>query len=786
MAAIFVAMFVVLYAVYYTSMQKLIVEREQQNMTSQVKLAENMLTSSVSALPGITQDWATWDLSYAYTNNPEGGADFETEYLDPSTYDLYRLDFITILDTDGDKLYEGFFDHASETFSTEPLGLGGLYEKVFPQVLSSYDENKTDMGVSGFINYDNNIYYLSSYPVIRSNGGGPVAGVLIFGRLIDERETALLTSDAGIDFSVQPRDTAGISHEDDLRLTAAGTLLTENEDLVTAYSALKDAFGEKNLLVSVSMPETYFTDSGSSFTVILLVLALCCGVMLIVVVNLVNSIVINPMGKLIYNVNDMNLDSADLLLDVKNNTKELDDLTGAMNNMLARIKHDRDVIKKHSDELYYNANFDLLTGLRNRFSIAKELDEEIAKSKAENASLTLYFIDLNRFKFINDTLGATMGDQFIVSVSRRLQEEFENALLIGRMGGDEFIIIVKNLDRDADRRIFSSNILNVFKKPFYVREREMHITASIGASAYPKDGLDAEMLISNAEIAMYRAKDSGDSVYVAYEHKFQTALQRKIYLEHKIRDVIHEDCKEFRAYFQPKILSTTGEIRSCEALIRWMAPEGMISPAELIPQAEESGLIVPLSWWMIRESCRQCKQFEKHGIVNSVAINLSAQVLLHEDFLDVLLSAADEFSLDTSRIDIEITESTIMDDIDKINTIFKKLHDLNVEISVDDFGTGYSSLSYLNKLAVDRIKIDRSFIMGINDDEESRAIIKAIVAMAKSLNITVTAEGVEDEVQFEFLKQVRCDELQGFLFSKPVSADRYVRFMKKWQEAKNN
>ncbi|MDL2217111.1 EAL domain-containing protein [Christensenellaceae bacterium OttesenSCG-928-M15] len=421
--------------------------------------------------------------------------------------------------------------------------------------------------------------------------------------------------------------------------------------------------------------------------------------------------------------------------------------------------------------------------MSNRFHALALLEELVTANRKKLAHISVFYLDLDRFKYINDTWGHRTGDSFIAALAERLQKDFCNEVIIARMSGDEFLIVAENLQEPVERQFFADRIFKSFERPFEFSHRTLQMSASVGSSTFPEDGRDAESLIKNAEIAMYRAKELGIGLYVPYQVELHNAMKQKIYIENKLRSSVNSGCQEFCAYFQPKLDVLTGEITSCEALMRWNSPEGMINPMEFIPQAEESGLIVPLSWWMIRECCRQCREFEKQGVDCSVAINVSAQVLLHNDFLPVLRSAVETAGIDYAKLDIEIVEQTLVEDIVKVNEVITTLHALGVEISVDDFGTGYSSLSYLNKMAVDRIKIDRSFVMTIGNSAENQAIINAIIAMSKSLHMVITAEGVETREQYDFLKEANCEEIQGYLISKPMPAQEYIKFVKQWTPA---
>ncbi|MDR2933564.1 MAG: EAL domain-containing protein, partial [Oscillospiraceae bacterium] len=762
----FALFFIALYIVYYISMQKLLVERENDSMISQVMLSESVIESSASYLPSVTRDWSSWDFTYDYVLGDYDA--FLDDYLTEYPFQLFRLSFLTILDIENRIVYEGFYDFRNLEFIDDHPDLSGLYDRVGPAAVGSFSEGEaldlidtTQIGRIGFVNHDGQMYYLSAYPVLRSDETGPCVGTFIFGRIIDAEEIAFLTADSGLDFSLRPLSELDIGQEEMDRLLNQKSLVLSRAGEVEAFGLMTDLFGADDLAVSFKSSRVLYDQGRSFIFIILAVLALCGCVVLFLVLNLLNRIVVKPIAALVDEVDSVNMDTINTMLEPKGQNVELDNLTVSVNGMLRRIKDARDTITKNNERIYYHANFDALTGLNNRFSTRVILEDAIAVAKRDLGYITVFFFDMDRFKFINDTLGHNAGDILIMALADRLRQNFGRDATIARMGGDEFVIITSGLVNESDRHVFAERICAVFKEPFEIRQRHVQIGISIGSSCYPLDGQDADTLIKNAEIAMFRAKELGDGLYVPYRRELQAAMQNRIYIENKLRSVIAGGCGEFRAFFQPKIDVRTGEIRSAEALIRWFSSEGVINPLDFIPQAEESGLIIPLTWWMIRQCCAMAAECEKKGIEITIAINMSGQVILHKDFLGVVREAMAEYgTAHGPRLDIEIIESTLIEDIEKLNDVIRALHEMGCEISVDDFGTGYSSLSYLNKISIDRIKIDRSFVSRIADGSEEQAIIHAIIAIGKSLHMTITAEGVEEEEQYHFLKDADCDEAQ--------------------------
>jgi len=514
---------------------------------------------------------------------------------------------------------------------------------------------------------------------------------------------------------------------------------------------------------------------------VVMLAALGCVLLMLFVLNLLDNIILRPLTNLVGELNGINHFAGGRRVTVDNSNQEMSNLTNAINSMLAHIEEEQDIIKKKNESLYKSACMDALTGLSNRMNATDELEESIRIAKEGGYHVTAYHMDIDRFKFVNDTIGHKMGNELMKLIAARLSERFGEGDIIARMNGDEFMVCVDNLESKADARACADVIMGVFKEPFMVGGRSIEISASIGSASYPEDGKDAETLIKNAEMAMYQAKDSGKGIYIPYRKYLQEVLQHRVNVENRLRAAVNNGCNDFIMYFQPKLSVESGAIEKCEALIRWESHGSMIGPNDFIPPAEETGLIVPMTWWIIEECRRQGRFFSDNGMPMAMAVNIPAQVLVHKEFVRRITEA--NSGMGGSRMDIEIVERTLLEDMEVVENVFRALHDEGMEISVDDFGTGYSSLSYLNRLSVDGIKIDQSFVRDLNNNTDDQSIVRAIIAMAKSLGITVTAEGVEDIFQYDFLSNVFCDEIQGYFISRPVDAERYIQFIKDWRES---
>jgi diguanylate cyclase (GGDEF)-like protein/PAS domain S-box-containing protein len=431
--------------------------------------------------------------------------------------------------------------------------------------------------------------------------------------------------------------------------------------------------------------------------------------------------------------------------------------------------------KKTEKTINYMAYYDALTGLPNRNMFRKHLNGVLSES--EHSTLAVLFLDLDRFKIINDTKGHTVGDLLLQKVADRLQEAVGNDGMVSRQSGDEFIILLENCEQKKAANI-SARILSLFSKPITVDGDEFFVTTSIGISMYPKDGEGQEMLIKRADTAMYLAKERGKNNFQFYTSNLDMLASRKMELENGLRKAMEE--KQFVLHYQPKVELETGKAAGVEALVRWQHPQaGVISPNEFIPLAEETGLIVPIGKWILREACQQSKRWQEEGLGNiPVAVNISVRQLQDDGFVSDVEQVLMDTGLASRCLELEITES-IMQNIEKSAIILNELKQLGVNISIDDFGKGYSSLSYLKHLPLHSIKIDKSFVDDILDASNRGSIVKAIIDMAHNLEFKVVAEGIEQEEQVTFLVENKCLIGQGYYFSRPLPAEDVTSFLKR-------
>lgn len=446
------------------------------------------------------------------------------------------------------------------------------------------------------------------------------------------------------------------------------------------------------------------------------------------------------------------------------------------------ISRDITLRKEAEERLSYQASHDALTGLPNRARFHDRLTHTLARASRERHEFAILFLDLDRFKVINDTLGHTVGDFLLQGVTKRLLTGTRESDTLARWGGDEFIILLEKIPGAEDAAIAARRVLDVLAEPFHVQGHEVFVSGSIGISVYPKDGEDVQALLRSADIAMYRAKDSGKNDYQFYNPAMSAGGLERLKLEGELRYALKRN--EFVLHYQPRINIHTGQIVGAEALIRWHLPErGLLWPMDFIPLAEESGFIIPIGEWVLKTACVQSKKWREAGIENPrVSVNLSTHQFKKDNLASVVDRILKETGLEADLLELEITESAMMENIDKAVATLHELAELGVNVAIDDFGTGYSSLGYLKRFPIGALKIDQSFVRHIPSNIDDTAIAMSIISLGKTLKLKVVAEGVETPEQLTVLRNYQCDEAQGFLFSQPVDAERMTELLEKPSE----
>ncbi|MGB7274966.1 MAG: EAL domain-containing protein [Geitlerinemataceae cyanobacterium] len=433
--------------------------------------------------------------------------------------------------------------------------------------------------------------------------------------------------------------------------------------------------------------------------------------------------------------------------------------------------------KQAEQTIHYQAFYDGLTGLPNRTLFNQRLEEILTDSKNNDRSMAVMFLDIDRFKTINDTLGHANGDRLVHQFGQRLIECVRSSDVVARWGGDEFTVLMPDLDNPNTAQDLAQRVLDALKSPFHLEEQELYISSSIGIAIYPNHGEDGETLLSHADVALYRAKEEGRQNYQFYVHTMNSEATARLTLEHCLYQALERE--EFCLHYQPQVNVKTGEITGMEALLRWYHPHfGLVPPSQFIPMAEETGLIVPIGEWVMRTACAQNQAWHAAGFGQlQIAVNLSARQFQHPYLVTEVSQIVKETGLDPHFLELEITETTLMQNVEIARSTLNDLQDMGIRLSLDDFGTGYSSLGYLKHFPFNTLKIDRSFVHDLREESSDTAIVAAILALGSGLNLRVVAEGVETPQQLLLLQQLKCQQIQGYLFAPPLKALDATRYL---------
>tara|TARA_R110001583_G_scaffold16561_11_gene67821 strand:- start:712 stop:2631 length:1920 start_codon:yes stop_codon:yes gene_type:complete len=441
------------------------------------------------------------------------------------------------------------------------------------------------------------------------------------------------------------------------------------------------------------------------------------------------------------------------------------------------VFHDVSMSRAMSSKMTHMAQHDKLTGLPNRAMLTERLTQAIGLAKRNDTKLGIMYLDLDLFKYVNDSLGHKVGDLLLKSVAKRLSSSVRNTDTVCRQGGDEFVILLFNMEDSHDATRIAESLMGAFASTHSIQGHLLYITLSIGISVYPQDGKSADTMMQNSDVAMYNAKNNGRNNFKFFKEEMNQHAVRRLFVINGLRRALKN--QEFELYYQPKFNLASGQISGVEALIRWNDPKlGLVYPQSFIDIAEESGLIVPIGQWIIAEACHQVRQWQKAGMaIVPVAVNVSAVEFYHKKYLSGVASVLKKTGLNPALLELELTESVLMDDAESSSEVLDALKLMDISLTIDDFGTGYSSLSYLKHFPINTLKIDQSFVKNVTTDVDDATIVSAVIGMGKTLKHKVIAEGIETEEQLAFLKTLHCDEGQGYLFSHPLTARDFRQFL---------
>lgn len=448
---------------------------------------------------------------------------------------------------------------------------------------------------------------------------------------------------------------------------------------------------------------------------------------------------------------------------------ELQDISLNVNQLALAVQERENLLEQSKNEQEYLSVHDTLTDLPNRRFFSQRLQQSLDSARRDHSQLAILFLDLDQFKVVNDTLGHDVGDKLLVQVAKRLLPHSSATQTLARIGGDEFNILIEGVQDISELKEIVQKYLALFQTPFTCSGLELGISASIGVALYPKDGEDSVALIKHADLAMYKSKEKGRNNYSFYSDDLAEYIQKRADMTHALKQAI-EAGDQFELHYQPKISVATHQINAVEALIRWRSPNyGYVQPGQFITLAEETGLIIPIGQWVLKQGCRDFIQLRQEGILlEHISMNVSNVQLRNDDMMAVLRNAIDSSGISPTQVELEITESYIASDVDHAIRVLQEFRDMGIGLAIDDFGTGYSSMSYLKKLPVTRIKIDKSFVDGLPHNKDSVTLTRSVIALAKNFELSITAEGVEQQEQLAFLEQEQCDEIQGYYYAKPM------------------
>ena len=772
------------YLILHTVMQDKINILEDKYIIENVERTKKEIFKEIEVLDTIVMDWAVWDNSYQFMidKNPE----YIKANLSEDTLNNLKVNIMLFIDNKGNLVHgEGYDIQKKESVPIDEALLKYIKDH------SLLQNNDVKYRKSGIVTLNGkDLILLSICPILTSAGEGPINGYIVLGANFTEKKIA----DIGEELSSEIKLTFLKDFEYDRKFFDLKDdkiqIDAVSDQKIIGRAFLDDIDGKHLLLLSIEKNRDInnIGEAGIKATLWLL-LGLFFLFAIIITVILDRGILLR-FQELSNDIRKIG-EGKDLSVRLKrqNIDDELTDVSNEINGMLGALERSqlflsksesalKKAIEKLQDEVLehektqeqikYIAYHDTLTGLPNRNLLNELLVHSITLAERNNKCMAVLFLDIDGFKMINDSKGHGMGDQILQEVAERLLKTLRKSDVIARHGGDEFIVIIEELDNCSGVELIANKIINCFQEPFHLENQDYFLTTSVGVAVYPADGQTPDMLIKNADIAMYKAKENGKNQYLFCTPVMKDVANETMELSTNLYRAIEKN--EFELYYQPQLSCHNNQIMGVEALIRWRHPVmGLISPAKFIPIAEKTGLILPIGEWVLRTACQQNKKWQEQGLPKiRMGVNLSLRQFHNNDLLNLVESVLKETKLAPQYLELEITETIAMKEKSYIINTLNAFRQIGVSIAIDDFGTEYSSLSYLKHLPVDRLKVAMQFIRGIGIDHKDEALAKGIIVLAKSIGMNVIAEGVETKEQLEFLKNHNCDEIQGYYFFKPL------------------
>jgi diguanylate cyclase (GGDEF)-like protein len=785
----FLAMTVLIYLVLNSIMLNKINLLEERYAREHVMRVEKAIQHDEHNMADILTDWAIWDDTYDYIHSHD--EQYVKANLGYNTFSDLDLDLMAFIDEEGHYIYAGESDQADKNNK----GINDVSSSFVDYIANSPILKNQDPSyrLQGIIMVENRPMVIAVSPILKTDGEGPIRGHIIIGTYIDEDKISALSEqlDVGLELKLlenQKSFNESVSQSDEAPVEV--NLLSESE--IAGYFIVDDIYGQPVLQMEVKTDRSIHTIGQNAIRITLLVLVGLFFVFLVIILSFLDHSVLRRLGKLSGEIRTIGSKKEfsrrlkppaaddELTAVAKDINAMLDALEGAQN----QIKHNEEQLKianenlqheigerkQAQEDIKYVAYHDYLTELPNRVLGTKLLNRAVDRAGETEGILAVLFLDIDGFKLVNDSMGHVVGDRLLKEVAARLQKTLRVTDVVARFGGDEFIVLLEDIKNAAGVEQIADKIVRCFRSSFSLNDQDVFVTTSIGIAIYPHDGKTADALIKNADIAMYKAKESGKNQHAFCTQSMRNAINKTQELSNLLYGAIERN--ELEVYYQPQVSCRTNEVVGMEALVRWNHPAlGLILPHEFIPLAERSGLIFPIGSWILQQVCEQSRRWQRAGYpAVRMAVNISLHQFKKQDLLVMVEQILYENGLVPSNLELEISESIVLRQKNAIVDIMEDFQRQGIHIVIDDFGTKYSSLVYLKHFPANKIKIDMSFVRGIGVNEKDEAIIKAIIVLAKSLHIKVIAEGVETEKQWNFLKKQECDEVQGYYFYRPMAA----------------
>ena len=727
---------------------------EEKTAEDNTKRILKIIEKDIANLSSLSLDYSIWNETYDFMENHNENY-IKSNFTDLSPFKELRISFFMFVDNSGKIVYSKTID----TRTTNETILNEFDVEYIKTSISSIYKN-TNNGIKGILQLHNMPVLITGQPIVKDDGSGISRGFLIMIKPFDDNEINYISKD--LNFNI------GISNfqesEEELGSFHSNGIYTKIQDnnFIFGHGLIKDIFGDPALVVNLKMDRVTYKQAQTSINYFILILILIAVLFNIFVLTLLDSLVIRRISKIMTTIDRIS-ETEDLTqkLDIEGKD-ELTKLGAHFNKMFEKLNKSRHAALKL-------AYYDPLTGLPNRKKLLESLELNI---KEDKSSFAIFYIDLDNFKSINDTLGHNIGDIILEKVANRFKSLEKENNLIARIGGDEFVVVQYNIEDSSEAEKLAIDISKVLKPIISLNNSEHYIAASIGISIYPYDGKDVLTLMKNADVAMYAAKKKREHGYEFYSKNMNRSTLNKLILENALRQALNKN--QFVIYYQPIQSTKENSILGSEALIRWILNDKLVPPDEFIPIAKHIGEIVNIDNWVLHNACIECKKWNNQTMEDIyISINISFKQLKQQNFIYEVKTALENAKLEPRFLNLEITEDEAMEDVELTINILQQLKDMGVNIALDDFGTGYSSLSYVNRLPIDTLKIDRSLINHIHTNNKNYEIVKSTIAMAHSLDIKVIAEGIENLEQLKILTELNCDAIQGFYLGKPMESREF-------------